>query len=351
MSIYVDVAISLMMVFLVLSLVVTAVNELISIQLHKRPKMLLQTIVRLIDNDELRTRFYANGFIAGGKEASKAGVNVPQTAAGNLTAATKPGGTFPDPAQSERDYAAGHASYIASANFARAISMSLEAMDRSNANSPFNKVKSAIGTLPDSRIKDVLGKAVDASGTSVATFEAEVAAWFDSTQERVTGAYARYQKYLALAVAAVIVLAFNADAVRLTRELQVNQAMRAQLVTVAEGVVAKGVESCDAAEDREACLVEQIRTQFAGLSPVPFGWAGDPFYESLGSLPLFGAAEAAEPAPMAAPGSLLYGGASKVFGLLITILAASIGAPFWFDMLSKFVNIRGAGVKPEAKPA
>lgn len=343
MSIYVDVAISLILVFLVLSLVVTAINELISIQLNKRPKMLLQTIVRLIDNPELLTRFYANGHIANGGEASKAGVKVPQTAEKNLKSAT-----YPDVKSAERDYLAGHASYISARNFARALSMSLEAMDKSGANDALGKVKGAIAALPESRIRDVVEKAVDASGTSMAAFETNLAAWFDSTQERVTGAYARYQKYLALVVASVIVLVFNADTVRLARELQINQAMREQLVKVAEGVVEKGLESCDSAGDREDCLVKQIRSQFAGLSPVPFGWADDPFYESLQRI---GAAEAAEPLPGAAPGSLIYGGVSKLLGLIVTILAASIGAPFWFDMLSKFVNIRGAGIKPEAKPA
>jgi hypothetical protein len=31
----------------------------------------------------------------------------------------------------------------------------------------------------------------------------------------------------------------------------------------------------------------------------------------------------------------------------VTGLALSFGAPFWFDTLSKFMNVRAAGVKPE----
>ena len=37
----------------------------------------------------------------------------------------------------------------------------------------------------------------------------------------------------------------------------------------------------------------------------------------------------------------------KFLGLLVSAFAVSLGAPFWFDLLSKFVNIRGAGVPPE----
>ena len=37
-------------------------------------------------------------------------------------------------------------------------------------------------------------------------------------------------------------------------------------------------------------------------------------------------------------------------GWLITALAVSLGAPFWFDLLNKFVNIRASGKAPEEEP-
>jgi hypothetical protein len=46
-------------------------------------------------------------------------------------------------------------------------------------------------------------------------------------------------------------------------------------------------------------------------------------------------------------GGQLWRGA---FGLLMTMFALSLGAPFWFDMLNKVVNIRAAGRAPEEKP-
>ncbi|MBC7826569.1 MAG: hypothetical protein H7122_02395 [Chitinophagaceae bacterium] len=39
----------------------------------------------------------------------------------------------------------------------------------------------------------------------------------------------------------------------------------------------------------------------------------------------------------------------NLIGLLVTALALSLGAPFWFDLLNKLVSIRGVGVKPEEK--
>lgn len=40
-----------------------------------------------------------------------------------------------------------------------------------------------------------------------------------------------------------------------------------------------------------------------------------------------------------------------VFGWLITALAASLGAPFWFDLLKKAANLRSSGPNPSETPA
>ena len=39
----------------------------------------------------------------------------------------------------------------------------------------------------------------------------------------------------------------------------------------------------------------------------------------------------------------------SVFGFIITAFAISLGAPFWFGLLKKLVDIRGSGVKPEER--
>ena len=37
----------------------------------------------------------------------------------------------------------------------------------------------------------------------------------------------------------------------------------------------------------------------------------------------------------------------SLLGWIITAFAISLGAQFWFDLLTKFVNLRAAGPKPE----
>ena len=37
----------------------------------------------------------------------------------------------------------------------------------------------------------------------------------------------------------------------------------------------------------------------------------------------------------------------NILGWLITALAVSLGAPFWFDLLNRLVKLRGTGTKPK----
>ena len=36
----------------------------------------------------------------------------------------------------------------------------------------------------------------------------------------------------------------------------------------------------------------------------------------------------------------------QILGWFLTAAALSLGAPFWFDLLNQFINLRGAGQKP-----
>jgi hypothetical protein len=38
---------------------------------------------------------------------------------------------------------------------------------------------------------------------------------------------------------------------------------------------------------------------------------------------------------------------TKLFGLLLTTAAASLGAPFWFDQLNRLGSFRNVGTKPD----
>ncbi|AGZ41925.1 hypothetical protein [Actinoplanes friuliensis] len=37
----------------------------------------------------------------------------------------------------------------------------------------------------------------------------------------------------------------------------------------------------------------------------------------------------------------------KLLGLVLTAAAAALGAPFWFDLLNRLVNLRSTGKRPD----
>jgi hypothetical protein len=43
--------------------------------------------------------------------------------------------------------------------------------------------------------------------------------------------------------------------------------------------------------------------------------------------------------------------AGQILGWIFTAIAVSIGAPFWFDTLNRFINIRSAGKPPDKQAA
>jgi hypothetical protein len=313
MSHYIEISISLVMVFLVLSLVVTAINELIAIQLAKRPKMLMKTIMRIIDDENLWEEFCNSGIIFNARVASSAGI-------GKKEKKTVP---------------ADSPSYIAGINFAKALTLCLT---KKNPTATLDEVRSAIIALPDSRIRDVLVSTVISARTEIAEFEVVLAEWFDSTQDRLTGAYARYQRLVAMIVGLVLVVALNVDAIRITREVQVNDDLRNSFVAEARALIEAGIATECATiaseQDKENCIAGEVRRQMERVSPAMFGWANDPA--------VLGLADEWQSSDL---GLWLY----KALGLFLTVFAVSLGAPFWFDLLSKIVNIRGAGIKPDTE--
>ena len=64
------------------------------------------------------------------------------------------------------------------------------------------------------------------------------------------------------------------------------------------------------------------------------------------ALPLFWSTQPQDPRAYPWLHSSLEGWVSKVVGILLSVLAVSLGAPFWFDLLSRFVNVRSSGPPP-----
>jgi hypothetical protein len=182
-----------------------------------------------------------------------------------------------------------------------------------------------------------------------------VAAWYDSSMERVTGWYKRRATRSLFVISAVLAALLNADSIEITRALMRSDSLREAVVKQAietattgkvAGIEIKGNAVVVLSKDGTRAVLEAgKRLETQGL-PVGFSCLAPAFEESDGKAPTIGEllSGCKEVAGRASGAEWIF----KVIGLLITAVAVTLGAPFWFNLLNRLVDIRGAGGKPDA---
>jgi hypothetical protein len=188
---------------------------------------------------------------------------------------------------------------------------------------PLANLQQAVEQLPDGHTKESLlvliaktRRETTAVERQVVDFQKNVEAWFNDAMSHVSGWYKRWTQGVIAALALVVVCAANADTVQIVQRLSRDGPLRAALVAAADNAARSAPGSDDA---RAKAMLEQ-----ADNLTLPLGW------------------NRASATTAATPLGLL----SKVIGLIASVLAVSLGAPFWFDTLSKVINVRGAGAPP-----
>jgi hypothetical protein len=196
---------------------------------------------------------------------------------------------------------------------------------------------------------------VEAGESKLATARRNVETWFDDSMDRVSGVFKRYSKWMALLIGFVIALILNVDSIDLTLYLWREPAVRQAL---AQNAAAFELAQ-DQLETNPEEAIQNFRRQFQGLS-LPIGWgifqvpspalyASDcQLFPSPGQafgIPVIGSNLCVTPPNSSNQANL----ALKVLGIFLTALAARQGAPFWFDILKRVVNLRGTGPNPAEK--
>jgi len=193
--------------------------------------------------------------------------------------------------------------------------------------------------------------------------KAAIDGWFSDAMERLSAVYKQRIQLIGILVALTVACALDASAIRMARALADDGVLRAAF---AEQAVAFS-------RNPPAPLGEVLSPKPpAGTATPPAGAASEPVSaDSIKarfaradtilrlSRDLLGTATSAG-LPIGMPDSVLRAPnvwraaatqiKSDALGLLITVFAISLGAPFWFDILNKVVNLRGAGRAPEEKP-
>jgi hypothetical protein len=200
-------------------------------------------------------------------------------------------------------------------------------------------VRASIEKLPEnSVIRAALLANLSIASTSIDDFRLSVANWFDSSMDRLSGNYIRKLKLISLAVGFVLAAALNADSIGVAKAIWLEHAssneMQTQLNDAEHKILSEQTRLLASCTNEEAakqaeCAAAKLPDLEDYLRPLPLGW-------SPTILP-----------PVGADGwHWAFWLLQKITGLAWTAVALSLGAPFWFDLLQKFMNLRGAGGKP-----
>ena len=353
-----DVAIGTMFVFLLLSLVCSAINEIIEAWLKRRASYLERGIREMLDdpagggltqavyNHPLVSALFQGQYdpakISGGEYERNSNlpayipsrnfalalmdVILPAQAAGGAGGVTPSGATGATPAADPNLKVNTDAPPATAAPGA--------------ANNPLTPLREAVGATTGGQARTALLSLIDAAGDDVAKARENIENWFNSTMDRVAGMYKRRAQWMILFLGLGVAIALNADTIYIVRALSNDSTLRASLVAAAQEYAKQPPNADSKPEER---LKENYNAiQSLGL---PIGWSkapgGDPARRSPGL-----------PWRDIGLGDWLVAWARLFYwhwlGWLLTAAAVSQGAPFWFDLLNKIIVVRST-VKPREK--
>lgn len=318
-----EVAIGLVFVYLLLSLICSAVNEWVAGKLRLRADTLQKGIAKLLQG-ELAAEVLKHPLINGVTENATRGP-----------------------------------SYIPPRLFATAL-MDVIAPQTPGGPKSLAELQDALSRLPDGDAKRALLALVNDVKGDIDEARSSIERWFNDAMERVSGWYKRRAQRLIIYWAIGVTLVLNADTISIARALWKEPALRASVVAAAEKRVASSSPSSgsniagtsETSSDPDATPVQgsspEIRQSLTDLQnlKLPIGWAArwtELELKSLQPLPrdLWGRGLVFA---LALPGWII----ESFAGWAVTIIALSFGAPFWFDALKQLVNIRSAGKPPAA---
>ena len=224
-------------------------------------------------------------------------------------------------------------SYIPAAAFSGALTHILGGGEGVGA------VRLAIAGLPESPVRQALLVLAPRDGTQIADFERDLQVWFDHSMDRVSGWYKRKAQLVTVLVAACITVWANADTVGIAQKLYVTPAIRQR---ISQDVPTKSSAELTASQKADLGELTGWSAEFVAFHRLKSGNPQSPPDDSFPGLHLV-------ESPWLLWDWLWAILPSHLLGWVLTAVAVSLGAPFWFDTLNKFMNIRAAGTAPNEK--
>ena len=174
------------------------------------------------------------------------------------------------------------------------------------------------------KLEGTLKTLADSAAGSLESLRDEIEGWFRQGMESVSGWYKRWTQAVQFGLALLLAASVNVDVIRIAEALQADAQLRHATATQAAGVVSsQQVVASNASADDQTQYKEALAK--LNSTTLPMGWE---------------------------PNSVVYFHQHPVwvvFGWLIAAVAASFGAPFWFDLLKRVANLRGSEPNPDER--
>jgi hypothetical protein len=314
-----EVAIGLTFVFLLVSLVMTVVLEYVESLRKTRGARLLEGIEELL----------------GDPQADGSGRAAAASVYGHPLIQGLYRGSFAGAAADKR-----LPSYVPSRNFALALvdqvlAGQVNAAPSASASLPAgaplgDRLRLAAERLQNEHLRRAVQQAAARGGDDLERVREHFERWYDSAMDRVSGRYKRRAQHWLFWLSIGAALLLNVNTLTIAESLSKNATLRRAVVAQAE----RHTDVSPTAADAGRSLREIDRL---GL---PVGWSRG----SIDALLIPMRDETGAITPGRGSGGLVQ----IVFGYLLTALAVSLGAPFWFDILNRLMVIRST-VKPHEK--
>jgi hypothetical protein len=272
-------------------------------------------------------------------------------------------------------------SYISPQAFSKAVIDTLKDIGAVTADdsNDFSLIYAGIQNISDANEtkKFILSLLRDANN-DITRFTALLEIWFNETMNRTTGWYKRQAQLIIFAIGLTFAFVFNVDTLFIVKKLSKDKDARQSLVDLATSYVnnpkdtLKGSASRDSAKAVFHYADSLIKGDIQDANAlIAIGWnipsrfkhcnihkgSSDSKSEAFNcEMCLKGLQNKDTLHPyvnLTAWHKVKYmvcmatSRPRKMLGYLITAVAVSLGAPFWFELLNKLVDLRGTGKKPE----
>lgn len=270
---------------------------------------------------------------------------------------------------------------------------------------PINNFNAGLQKLKKSEVKILLQNLLDNAGGDYGKLKTNLITWYDDYMDRVSGWYKKKIRGWLFLIGLGVTIAFNVDTIHLVTALWKNASLRESVVKAADTYISRAepltqtganastktpqpdslrqtstVSGPDSTQSTGNIgqLAERIDSVYQELKilNLPIGYECVCVTDSAGiknaqqknttNTPLSSVTTSnGQPnqpkkrhLTIEADGYFATLGCafkqwwadpslSNMIGWIITAGALSFGAPFWFDILKKFVNVRSSGIKPE----